>query len=93
MSSASPLLDADVFAEVVGSDETEFDADMARALLRLKFSEAQNDRMWELADKANRGTLSEEERGRMESFRRVGNLLALLQARARLVLQRTSRSE
>lgn len=93
MSTASSLLDADVFAEVVGSDETEFDADMARALLRLKFSEAQNERMRELADKANRGTLSEDERERMESFRRVGNLLALLQARARLALRRAGLPE
>ena len=61
---------------------------MARALLRLKFSEAQNERMRELADKANRGTLSDDERELMESFRRVGNLVALLQGRARLALRR-----
>jgi hypothetical protein len=41
----------------------------------------------ELADKNNRGELSPEEHERLESYRRVGNLLALLQARARLSLK------
>lgn len=87
MSATSTLLDADIFAEVVSSDETPFEAEMARAILRLKFSEAQNERMRDLADKNNRGVLSPGERELMESFRRVGNLLALLQSRARLTLR------
>jgi hypothetical protein len=45
--------------------------------------------MRELANKSNRGVLSDDERELMESFRRVGNLLALLQSRARLALHST----
>ncbi|MEX2119345.1 MAG: hypothetical protein WD847_07110 [Pirellulales bacterium] len=69
------------------STPADFDPDRARAILRLEFSEAQNERMRELADKHNRGLLSPDELQEMESFRRVGNLLALIQAKARLWLK------
>jgi hypothetical protein len=46
--------------------------------------------MRELADKGNRGTITEAENAEMESYRRVGNLLALLQAKARLSLKRSA---
>ncbi len=39
-----------------------------------------------LAKKANEGTLSEDERKQYESFVRAGNLIAILQAKARRVL-------
>jgi hypothetical protein len=55
--------------------------------LLLGFSEAQTTQLLELADKNNRGQLSPEEHERLESYRRVGNFLALLQARARLSLK------
>lgn len=87
MNAASILLDADIFSEIVASDQTRLEPEMSRAILRLKFSEAQNERMRELADKSNRGVLSEDDRQMIESFRRVGNLLALLQSNARLALR------
>jgi len=39
-----------------------------------------------LAEKANEGTLSEDERKQYESFVRAGNLIAVLQAKARRIL-------
>jgi hypothetical protein len=85
--SSSVVTEAEIIQEVVMSGAADFDADAARAILRLKFSESQNERMLELADKHNRGLLSADELQEMESFRRVGNLLALLQAKARLSLK------
>lgn len=63
-----------------------FDPDAARALLHVGFTEVQNERMRDLADRNNRGELTNDERQEMESFRRVGNFLALIQAKARLSL-------
>lgn len=58
----------------------------AQAILRLKFGEEDEDRMRDLMDKNNRGSIGEQERVEMETYRRIGNLLGILQARARLLL-------
>ncbi len=84
---ASPVADAEILAEVIGPDRPDVPQDVARAFLKLGFSEAQEERMRELADKNNRGTLTEGERAVMESYRRVGNSLAIIQAKARLSLK------
>jgi hypothetical protein len=43
--------------------------------------------MLSLADKGNRGTLSQDEQAELDRFRRVGNFLALMHAKARLSLR------
>lgn len=45
-------------------------------------------RMEILAEKANEGTLSDEERREYESWVRAGTMISLLQAKARLYLKR-----
>ena len=87
VSGATTLLDSRIMAEVVEAQEGDFELDVARAIVRLHFSDAQNEQMRELADKNNRGELTEEERDKLESYRRVGNFLALLQSKARLSLK------
>lgn len=87
MTDTAMLVDAEVFADVLSSGTGEFDPDAARAVLRLGFSEAQKARMKDLAARHNRGELDESEREEMESFRRVGNFLALLHSKARLSLK------
>ena len=49
------LLDSRIMAEVVEAQEGDFELDVARAIVRLHFLDAQNDQMRELADKNNRG--------------------------------------
>lgn len=48
----------------------------------LYFSREDEDRMRELMDKNNKGAMGDEERAEMEAYRRVGNLLGMLQDRA-----------
>jgi hypothetical protein len=60
----------------------------ARAILSLRFPPEDEERMRDLMDKSNKGTIAEEEREEMETYRRLGNLLSVLQARARLHLRR-----
>lgn len=65
----------------------DFDVDAARAVLSLGFSESQKSQVLDFAARNNRGQLSPAEHEPMESYRRVGNFLALLHARARLSLK------
>ena len=93
MSGATALMDSRIMAEVVESQEGDFEPDVARAIMRLRFSPVQNEQMRQLADKHNRGELTEDERDQLESYRRVGNFLALLQSKARLSLTRSGLGE
>ena len=92
MSSPALLTDAEILAEVVSPDRGDLEHEAARAILRLRFSDRQNERMRELADKNNRGVLTDTEQGELESYRRVGGFLALMQSKARISLQETGPS-
>jgi hypothetical protein len=59
----------------------------AEALLSVKISDCDEQRMQELMEKNNKGTITEDERTEMESYRRFGNFLAIVQAKARELLQ------
>jgi hypothetical protein len=65
----------------------------AEAIASLALAREDQDRMRELIDRNNQGLLSESERAEMESFRRVGTLLGILQARARLALDKPQAPE
>ena len=83
----TPVTEADILRQVVAPDQGSLSPESARAILDLRFSQAARDRMMELADKSNRGTLSAAEQQEMEKYARVGNFLDLLQAKARLSLK------
>lgn len=87
MTPSVALDDAEILADVLKLGTPHFDVDAARAVLRLGFSDEQQQRMRSLADKGNRGTLSQDERAELDRFRRVGNFLALMHAKARLSLR------
>jgi hypothetical protein len=63
----------------------------ARALLKLEFDAGDQQRMHELAAKAQEGTLSPEEEHEIDNYERVGTLLAILKSKARKVLKQSSR--
>ncbi len=58
-------------------------SDRARWLLDLDFPEADYDRIQFLNEKANEGTLSDEERAELDAYVNVGDLLACWQSQAR----------
>jgi hypothetical protein len=60
--------------------------DAARKLVRLKADAKTQARVDELARKCNEGELSPEERAEYERFVTIGNVIAILQAKARLLL-------
>ena len=58
----------------------------AEALLRLRADREMQGRIEELADKCTEGRLTSEERDEYEALIRVGNFVAVLQAKARRLL-------
>ena len=90
--SMDAVTDARIWSDLIASERPDFAPEMARSILTLWFSETQNTRMRELGETNAQGTITETERAEMESYRRVGNLLALLQAKARLSLKHAAES-
>jgi hypothetical protein len=62
--------------------------ELAHLILEFRFDPTAINRMNELAEKNRQGTLTETERQDMDKYIRVGNFLNLMQAMARLSLQR-----
>jgi hypothetical protein len=69
-----------------------FTPEVAKALIQLRADPQLQDRMDELAEKCNEGRLTAEEREEYETSVRFANYLAILQAKARRLLQRRKRS-
>ena len=65
----------------------------AEAIVSLAFSPEDEQRLRELMDRNNQGSLTDAERAEMEGFRRVGALLGILQSQARLALAKSRASE
>ena len=59
------------------------DRQSAESLLRLRADKEMQGRIEELADKCTEGTLTPEERDEYDAMIRVGNFVAILQAKAR----------
>ncbi len=59
----------------------------ARAVLSIKFTAEDEERMRELMDRNNQGTITARELAEVEGYRRVGTFLGVMQAKARLQLK------
>ncbi len=61
---------------------------LARHVLKLRFSEDDNRRMHELAVKNQAEGLSKDESEELDNFVKVGDLLAIVQSKARMLLRK-----
>lgn len=77
----------DIIENVLSAVGGCLDTTSAEALLRLHAPEQLQTRIEELAGHCTEGQLSEEERDEYESLVRLGNFVAILQARARRQLE------
>jgi hypothetical protein len=91
MASATIVSEADILAKVVDPMKADLSAEAVRALLQLKFDQESTKRIRHLLRKNNRGAITAEERVTLEKYLRVGQLLDLLHAKARLSLQANGR--
>jgi hypothetical protein len=85
-----PTTEAAIWARVIHPNG-ELTPTVARAILQLEFSNDDQERMHELAQKAQEGTLTPEEQFEIDNFERVGKMLAILKSQSRKLLKRVPR--
>ena len=85
--------DASILGRLVQPEQPTLAPEAARAILELHFGPSDVERMNELASKARKGTLTEDERHETESYERIGSFVGLMQSKARRSLQRAKRND
>ena len=78
-----------IFQRIIDPRKRNLSAAAARSLLQLDFAARDKDRMNALAAKARLGTLSAEEDEELEDYIYAGQVLAILQSKARQSLKKT----
>jgi hypothetical protein len=84
----TPRGEAAIWARLIESQPNELTPEAAQYLLALHFDENDQARLQVLADRSQEGTLSEDDAREFDSYLHIANLLAVMQSRARLVLDR-----
>ena len=87
MSETPTITEADIFADVVAPNCGDLPPDVSRSVLQWKFTEQAAERMSTLADRSNKGVITEPEREELERYLRVGSFINIIQAKARLSLK------
>lgn len=82
--------EADILERIIVPAQPCLSPDAARSILSLSFSQMDRERMHELAEIAQAGTLSPDEQAELDSYERVGSLLGILQSKARISLNQTT---
>jgi hypothetical protein len=82
--------EVEIFSRLFQPDNADLSPEAAQSLLAVEFTPEDRQRMHELAGKAQEGTLSERERDEADSYAFVGNVLSILQSKARRSLQQAT---
>lgn len=88
MSETATITEADILADAIAPDRADMPVEAAQAVLDWKFSENATQHMRTLLDRNNKGVLTAAEQVELDRYRRVGMLLDLVQAKARVSLRR-----
>jgi hypothetical protein len=83
---STPNTEAAILARVIEADATPITAEVARYLLSMQLPRADEERVNELSAGARAGSLSEAETQELDSYLHIGRLLAVMQSRARRLL-------
>jgi hypothetical protein len=78
--------EAAIFTRLLENGQKTLNRTAARFILSLAFNDNDKARMHDLAVKNQEGNLSPEEWRELENYLRVGNLLSILQSKARMAL-------
>lgn len=82
----APENEAGIWARLIESQPDDLTPEAAKYFLRLGFTERDQARMQDLADRSQAGTLTDSEAREFDSYLHIGNLLAVMQSKARLAL-------
>ena len=80
--------EAAIWARLMQAQKDELSPEAAEFLLSIGFAESDRERMLRLAELSEAGTLTPEEQAEFDGYLHVGNLLAVMQSKARLTLKR-----
>ena len=86
MRSVETVTEADILKDIIVPGRCDFSPEAARSILSLHFSVSATTRIRSLLRANNRGSISAQQRVELEKYLRVGQLLDLLQAKARQAL-------
>lgn len=89
MSTISTTSELDILADAISPDLGNMSAEAAQSVLSWKFSDRAISQMRTLLDRNNKGELTPSEQEELEQYRRIGMLIDLVQAKARISLKRT----
>ena len=89
MSEADTITDADILTDAISPNCGDMAEEAARSVLDWKFSETAMRQMRNLSVRHNKGELTSAEQESLDRYRRVGLLLDLIHAKARISLQRS----
>lgn len=81
-----------IWSRIVKADQANLSPEVARTILKFGFDPEDHRRIDELSAKAQKGTLTPEERAELEEYVRVNTQLTILQSKARLSLKRAKPS-
>ena len=84
----SPNREAAIWARMMQARNEELSPAVAEYLLSIRFGEDDREQLRRLAERSESGTLTRDEEVEFDSYLHVGNLLAVLQSKARAALQR-----
>jgi len=79
--------EAGILARLIQTRQDNLSRDAANYLLSIRFDDNDIARMDELSESARNGTLSAAEEAELDSYIHVGNLLAVMQSKARQALR------
>lgn len=82
--------EAAIFARLWEGKSAVLTPALARHVLKLKFDDDDTARMHELAEKNREGHLTDAEQEELDNYVKVGDLLAILQSKARKHIRTTS---
>jgi hypothetical protein len=89
---ASQLLsqnsEAAIWSRLMQAQKKDLSPEAAEFLLGVDFEESDRERMLQLAERSEAGTLTAEEQTEFDGYLHVGNLLAVMRSRARLALKK-----
>ena len=87
---AVDTFDTAILTRAISPGRVLFSRDAAEEILQWDFPGEDKQRMAELAAKAQAGELSAEEEAEIDSYVRVGHIVNLMQAKARLALKQAA---
>ena len=76
-----------IWARLLEGRSDDISPEAARYLLSIEFGESDRARMEELADKSEAGLLTQQEEAEFDGYLHIGNLLAVMQSKARIALR------